>query len=299
MCPTASIRDSLHASFSAISLGELTARADLLTRLESKYVVTLDVVKHLLQDTCGTYDVLDIDGRREFDYETRYYDDDRFSSYYAHHQGRRRRFKVRTRTYVDSGLSYVEIKLKWQRGLTVKRRLPYRPGLNDELDRDAFESVRLAHQQLYGHDLVGVLRPALDVHYRRITLAAKAGTCRITIDAGLTFFAGSGRWQSAANAFVVEVKSARRTGGCHSLFRTLAQHPLRDLSKYCIGLAASGQVQNHRFRAGAMRLGLVAGSPLAAERLVIHPYSDWHDAGISVAPFQQPEPAHPHPRLRR
>ncbi len=256
MCLIASTRDSFLASLNGIGLGELGARADLLTRRESKYIVTLDVVKHLLEATRGRYDVLDIDGRRDFTYQTRYFDDERYSSYLAHHQGRRRRFKVRTRTYVDSGLSFVEIKLKWHRGLVVKRRVPCPAGWHDELSGDALDAIRLAHQQLYGYELPGILRPAIDVQYQRSTLVARESACRITIDSGLSFGVGSRRWRSDSNAFIVEVKSASRTGDCHDLFRTLAQHPLRHLSKYCVGLAATGKVQNHRFRAGAQRLGL-------------------------------------------
>ncbi|WP_230854391.1 VTC domain-containing protein [Arthrobacter terrae] len=68
---------------------------------------------------------LEIGPRRVFEYESVYFDTPELEQFRAHRQGRRRRYKVRTRTYVDSGLCMFEVKFKGQRGQTVKHRMPY------------------------------------------------------------------------------------------------------------------------------------------------------------------------------
>ena len=55
--------------------------------------------------------MLQIDRRRSFDYESVYFDTPDLSTYRAHVQRRRLRFKARTRTYTDSGLCMFEVKL--------------------------------------------------------------------------------------------------------------------------------------------------------------------------------------------
>ena len=67
--------------------------------------------------------MLDIDGRRVFGYESTYFDTPDCEQYRAHRQGRRRRYKVRSRSYVDTGLSMFEVKTKGLRGATVKHRM--------------------------------------------------------------------------------------------------------------------------------------------------------------------------------
>ena len=69
--------------------------------------------------------MLEIDGRRSFGYESVYFDTPQLSTYRAHLQRRRQRFKARTRTYTDSGLCMFEVKLTGARGETVKQRVPY------------------------------------------------------------------------------------------------------------------------------------------------------------------------------
>ena len=60
-----------------------------------------------------------------FAYESTYFDDASLSSYLAAAHGRPSRYKVRTRTYVDSGECMLEVKRRSGRGETVKERVPY------------------------------------------------------------------------------------------------------------------------------------------------------------------------------
>ncbi len=107
-----------------------------MTRVDNKYLVPLeafaacvrDLDTQLSRSRSGSGDggglgVLQIDGQRVFDYESVYFDTDDFTLFRHHLQGRRRRYKVRTRTYLASGLCMFEVKLKGARGQTVKERI--------------------------------------------------------------------------------------------------------------------------------------------------------------------------------
>jgi hypothetical protein len=116
-----------------IDLVELTERASLQTRIDRKYVVPAVAVPTLLHGIEPGARVLEIDGQRDFAYESVYFDTPDLTSYLGAAHRRRRRFKIRTRTYVDSALCWVEVKTRGPRGSTVKTRLPYDPDDRDTL----------------------------------------------------------------------------------------------------------------------------------------------------------------------
>ena len=110
------------AAFNAISLDELNAKAAMLERLDNKYIVPLARLLPAFQEFRDLFDVLEIGGKKIFVYATEYHDNMDARFYRDHHQGRRKRCKVRVRTYMDAGFSYLEVKLKDTRDVTVKRR---------------------------------------------------------------------------------------------------------------------------------------------------------------------------------
>ena len=108
-----------------IWLDELNALAELQTRVDRKYFVPAEVFRRLIAELGGEIQVLDMGGRRTFGYESVYFDTPELSTYRAHVQRRRQRFKARTRTYTDTGLCMFEVKVKGARGETVKQRVPH------------------------------------------------------------------------------------------------------------------------------------------------------------------------------
>jgi len=108
-----------------ISLEELNAAASLLTRVDRKYLVPAHVAQGLVQALAPRARVLEIEGTRSFSYASTYFDTPALESYLAAARKRRRRFKVRTRSYLDSGLTFLEVKTRGARGATVKKRVPY------------------------------------------------------------------------------------------------------------------------------------------------------------------------------
>ncbi|MEU8159432.1 VTC domain-containing protein [Micromonospora parva] len=114
------------ARLAPVTLAEVIDRAALQCRVDRKYVITVDELPHLLDHLTPYARVLDIEGERTFRYESVYFDTPCLASYHCAAYRRRRRFKVRTRTYLDSAQCWLEVKISGARGRVTKHRLPYR-----------------------------------------------------------------------------------------------------------------------------------------------------------------------------
>ncbi|MFV0306989.1 MAG: VTC domain-containing protein, partial [Desertimonas sp.] len=153
------------APLTPIGLDEVMAMAALQTRIDRKYLIDPSTFSSLVEAFTATMSVLEIDGRRVFDYESIYFDTDDLVSYRRAAMSRdRRSFKVRTRTYLDSGECMVEVKCKSRRGETVKERRPHRPEHRAALDPAALAFVDGLVQIPDGSARLG---PVLSTRYRR------------------------------------------------------------------------------------------------------------------------------------
>jgi VTC domain len=227
-------------AFPAIGLDELDAGAALRDRVDAKYVIPLGAFAALAERLVATHAALEIDGRRAFAYRSTYFDTPDLDAYRAHLQGRRRRYKCRSREYCDSGAFAFEVKLKGLRGRTVKHRMAHD---GHELSGAALAFLR----ERIGREPGGPLAPALTVTYTRVTLAA-AGE-RVTCDYDLAFSGpgGAGGGLDPGMA-IVESKSTR--GGAHAdrVRRELGHRPETVCSKYCLGVALTRPVTANPLR---------------------------------------------------
>ncbi|WP_377507640.1 polyphosphate polymerase domain-containing protein [Octadecabacter sp. R77987] len=228
-----------------------------MSRIDNKFVVEGPTLRALVPDLAQTFDILDIEKQRSFTYATRYFDDDAKSAYFEHHQGVRKGFKVRVRRYVDAGLCFLEVKVKGQRGMTEKYRMPYDPETLDALTREATDFAQTTYSTQYEKPFDYALVPSLDVQYRRITLVAREGGERMTIDTDLKFSANGRNLETGSDLFIVETKSANGRGVADVLLRSAKVRPAKRCSKYCVGMAAMGQVSRYNHFLPTMRqLGL-------------------------------------------
>jgi hypothetical protein len=128
------------AGLPAASLAEVIERSALQARVDHKYLVPLERFAELAARLPDTYAVLEIDQLRGLAYESVYFDTPDLLTYRQHLQGRRHRYKVRTRAYLDSGVCMFEVKLKGRREQTIKARLPY-PVARPDTDQPAGAGV--------------------------------------------------------------------------------------------------------------------------------------------------------------
>lgn len=223
---------SIAASKTPVSLDEVMEVAGLQTRQEKKYLLTPEEFVALAGEL-EDFHVLQIEGRRLFSYESAYFDSADLELFRAHRQGRRLRYKVRTRTYLDSGESLFEVKLKGARGETVKLRLPYE--FNDrvritEVAEDFLEEALLENYGAYPPDL----EQSLTTRYNRATFVDLDDGARLTCDVDLACTAQRST-EHGPDLILVESKSS----GLSRADEVLASMRIRpaSVSKYCIGIA--------------------------------------------------------------
>lgn len=220
-----------------VGLDELLTHAELLTRLDRKYMLPVVDLPFVFGGLDEDVRVLEIDGRRQFRYRSVYFDTPDLDGYLGAARRRRRRFKVRVRTYLDSGLDFVEVKTRGPRGTTVKHRMPY-DGDPGQLSADAraFVDAVLAGAGIdsFGFRFV----PSLTTTYRRTTLLLPATGSRLTVDTGLAWALPDGTAAlRTPDRAIVETKSGRAGSGADRLMWSLRHRPV-PVSKYGTGLAA-------------------------------------------------------------
>ena len=82
----------------------------LMNRIDTKYTVPMSVLPAILQAAQEDYYAQEIDGKRIATYDTMYYDTATLDMYIRHHDRQLTRQKIRVRQYVDSDLTFLEIK---------------------------------------------------------------------------------------------------------------------------------------------------------------------------------------------
>jgi hypothetical protein len=210
--------------------------------VDRKYVVPVATFERLVLALDRSWTALEIDGRRLFGYSSVYFDSPDFVTYRAHVQGRRRRFKVRVRRYVDSEDCMLEVKRKGLRGVTVKERRDHSSGSQTELGQD---DRRFVEASLGGHGdraLIGHIAsfgPKVATGNRRSTLASLSGHSRLTIDTDLLCGWGGARAALLPGMVVLESKVEGHASQVDRLLRSFGVRPV-PISKYCLGVASLG-----------------------------------------------------------
>jgi hypothetical protein len=221
----------------AIGLDELVRRAALQTRVDRKYVLGRLEAAEVLAALDPSTRILEIDGSRSASYESVYFDTPDLLSYRMAAHARRRRFKLRTRSYVDTAESWLEIKTRGARSTTVKDRLPYDIGDRDILTADGRQYADAALDGLGLHGDRLELRPTLVTRYQRITLFLPGSGSRATVDTDLSWEGDDGRVLSTPNLAIIETKSGTRTSEVDRLLWAHGHRPAT-ISKFGTGLAA-------------------------------------------------------------
>lgn len=216
-----------------ISLDELQAIAELQTRMDRKYLLPVATLETMLAELSDQFRVLEIDGRRTFSYRSVYFDTPQLAFFNQHLQGRRHRYKVRTRVYLDSGQCMLEVKSKGARSETIKQRAPHPLGECESLTGPAEAFVTSC---LGGSARVSSLRPSLETHYRRTTLVHEGTASRMTCDVDLVCSLNGRERRGKPDEVLVETKSLAGAGPADRWLRSRGIRPHK-VSKYCIGVA--------------------------------------------------------------
>lgn len=160
------------------------AAVRLMNRVDTKYLVDERRCMELLELAADQYYVQIIDDCRACRYATLYYDTPQWDMYHLHHNRRLTRQKIRTRTYVETGVTYLEVKNKSNKGRTHKRRMALDRSLFAAAATDTAAADFLRREARYAPE---TLSPSLATRFVRVTLVNHAMTERLTIDFDLHF----------------------------------------------------------------------------------------------------------------
>ncbi|SFW11225.1 VTC domain-containing protein [Prevotellaceae bacterium HUN156] len=246
-----SVLTDILSTFAPISLEQMS-EVKLMNRIDRKFVTTTDRLYQLLQMARQDYYIQEIDGERNPEYDTTYFDTVAFDMYNQHQWNHANRQKIRFRTYCISGLQFMEVKTKNNHGRTKKKRMKVSDMNVCESEKRTFLSKHLNYQ-------ADTLQPVLNNHFHRITLVNKAKTERLTIDSALCFHnLVSGKDKDMGNLVIIELK---RDGLCYSpvleMLHQLHIHP-HGFSKYCMGSALTNtQLPIHRFKSNLIEINKI------------------------------------------
>lgn len=217
----------------------------LMNRTDTKFVTTTEQLRQLLTMARQDYYVQDIDGERIAPYYTLYFDTQDCAMYAAHEAGHTNRQKLRIRSYVNSGLNFLEVKTKNNHGRTKKKRVlvhefdPMQPqhDICFHCQNAAFceyDEFLRSNLQYNPYSLCEQLENRFD----RITLVNKGMTERLTIDINLRFHnIATGNYRFMDHIAIIELKRDGRVySPILSLLNQLRIKP-HGFSKYCIGSA--------------------------------------------------------------
>lgn len=203
--------------------------AALMDRVDSKYLLPIDLFIPLMAAISEDYSILNAYGQQIFSYQTTYFDNKERKFYRDHHNGKLNRYKVRYRRYVESDMGYMEVKFKNNQKRTIKQRIPMDCILPNQIQINDFVESTLGYST--------ELETALFVNYQRITLLNERNLERITLDLNLSFRNASGSTESIQDkVFIVEIKQDRKPfpSSCRNFIKHHGYHTI-NFSKYCMG----------------------------------------------------------------
>ena len=214
----------------------------LMSRTDTKFAFKANKMPLLLQELMPFYRILAIDGKLIHDYKSLYYDTDNRKFYLDHHNGRVNRNKIRFREYVGSKLTFLEIKLKNNKGKTIKKRMKV----------DAISKELSEKQQNYIEKIIGKpinVNPKQWINFSRITFVHKTQKERLTMDVNLTF-ENENEKGDLKNIVIAEVKQERmsRSSDFMRIAKEMSILPIK-ISKYCIStLSLNPELKHNKFK---------------------------------------------------
>lgn len=236
--------------FTKIGLADM-GDVKLMDRVDTKFVLTNAQLEEVLPYLKEYYHVVEISGKSVLSYESLYYDNEDLDFYHDHHKKRLNRVKIRYRKYLDSDISFLEIKHKYK-GRTNKMRIP-----SDKLHRELpSEHVKFIDDSVdlsFTEELI----PTLVNNYKRITLVGKTSPERLTLDLDLSFTKDDQTvdLDYLAIAELKQDKVSRKS----PFFQLMKEHQIRPLrlSKYCMGILHLSQdvdVKHNRFKKKLLKI---------------------------------------------
>jgi len=239
--------NNILSAFEPISLNQMD-EVKLMNRTDTKFVFEYSLLEKVMQEIQEHFFVLDINGVRLNAYRSLYFDTDDFKFYFEHHNGKKNRNKVRYREYIDSGLCFLEVKKKNNKGKTIKERIK----VSEIPKKMSEEDLRFVHETIGRHeDLV----PKHWNMFSRITLVNKHIKERLTIDIDINFTADGS--ESTLDRMVIAEVKQEKVNYASTFMRVIKKNGVRPfrISKYCMATASLyPTLKNNNFKSKFLKI---------------------------------------------
>lgn len=224
--------------FEPVSLTDID-QVRLMDRVDTKYLLSSDVLEMIIESICRDYYILSINNNRIFSYRTEYYDTPDLDMFSDHHNGKLNRYKIRQREYIDSDIRFLEVKFKSNKGRVIKDRTELKTK-----DNFNFADFILMHTPYNPQNL----KVALINRFNRFTLVDKNLQERVTIDLNLCF-SDRNHIMGLNGLVIIEVKQNKnkRDSGIQVTLKEKGIRP-DSFSKYCLGIALLKGHKSNNFK---------------------------------------------------
>ena len=214
----------------------------LMKRTDTKFAFRLNQLESLLKKMQAYYKVLEVNKERIQAYNSLYFDTNDRKFYIDHHNSRVNRNKIRFREYIGSGLTFLEVKLKNNKGKTIKKRVMV-PKISSQLSAEQKAFI----EKIIGRNLEVSAKQS--IRFSRITFVHKEQKERLTIDVNLSF-KNDEKKGDLKDIVIAEVKQERmsRSSDFMRIAKEMSILPMR-LSKYCIStMQLHPNIKQNRFK---------------------------------------------------
>lgn len=233
--------DSILHSFDTIQLSQLSNNLKLMNRIDTKYLTNEIQLLELLPHLVSKYNIQVVESDvRNSRYQTFYYDTKDLEMYFMHHNYRSVRNKIRIRKYIESDISFFEIKTKDNHKRTTKQRIQiFNENIynNNEIKKFLEENSKYKVSELY---------PYVSNEFNRITLIDKDMSERLTIDSNIRFSNINTNMQAALpNIVILELKQLSSEPSYIKYLLKEFDIYRNSISKYCIGSILTNKALKH------------------------------------------------------
>ena len=178
--------------------------AELMSRLDQKFLIRSSWIPDLLLECQEDYKILEVEGERITTYLNQFIENDAMDALEEHIRGRKIRSKARIRKYESNKKRFIEIKQKTVKGKTIKYRLERAMDAAWNAPLNEVEQTFLSDHFAYA----GARLTELQCEYDRLTLVSNEREERITIDTRIQFHLGKVT-DGLGNLAIMEVKQLK------------------------------------------------------------------------------------------
>jgi hypothetical protein len=225
-------------------------------RRDRKFPCHIEEIVRTIEGLNDQYDLITPNEESISSIGTLYFDTPNYDFFRDHHRGKAVRQKVRFRKYPDTKTSFLEIKKKSVKGLTLKERVI------TEFDADDLTAEMRRFLRENGVTTSEELKAVLEVNYRRFSFISKDRLERFSIDFEVNFNNSDGKGHFGELA-IIEVKQPNWE--TTPIIRKIRENRIREtsLSKYCLSLTSLiPELKSNRFKPALKNLQALFHEPI-------------------------------------